>query len=59
VHGNIGEALVRTFLGFCFYFDLDFLNGVQNSIGLHAQVYLITNCFGGRQAVGGSYADFV
>jgi hypothetical protein len=26
---------------------------------LHAQIYLITNSFGGRQAVGGSYADFV
>ncbi len=41
--GNIGYALVRTFLGFCFYFDLDFLNGVQNSTALHAQIYLITN----------------
>jgi hypothetical protein len=33
-----------------FYFDLDFLNGVQNSIALHAKIYLITNNFGGRQA---------
>ncbi len=35
-----------------FFFELDFLNGVQNSITLHAQIYQIyqiTNSFGGRQ----------
>jgi hypothetical protein len=38
-------------LGFLFfYFDLDFLKGVQNSRALHAQIYLITNGLGGRQA---------
>jgi hypothetical protein len=31
----------------------------SNSIALQAQIYLNTNSFGGRQAVGGSYADFV
>jgi hypothetical protein len=41
-------------LGFLFfYFDLHILNGV------HALINLITNSFRGRQAVGGSYADFV
>jgi hypothetical protein len=30
----------------------------KNSIAIHAKIYLITNCFGGRQAVGGSYAVF-
>jgi hypothetical protein len=29
------------------------------SIALQAQIYLITKSFGGRQAVGESYADFV
>jgi hypothetical protein len=42
-----------------FYFDLDFKNGAQNSIPLHAQIYLITSSFGGQQAVGSSYAIFV
>jgi hypothetical protein len=40
-------------------FYLDFLNGVQNSIALHAQIYLTTNCFRVLQAVDGSCADFV
>jgi hypothetical protein len=31
------------------FFYLDFLNGVQHLIALHAQNYLITNSFGGRQ----------
>ncbi len=39
-----------------FYIDLEILNGVQNS---RAQIYLITNSFRGRQASGGSCADFV
>jgi hypothetical protein len=31
-----------------FYFDLEFLKGVQNSIALHAQIYLITIGLGGQ-----------
>jgi hypothetical protein len=42
-----------------FHFDLYFLYGVQNSIALHTQIYPIANSFGGRQAVGNRYADFV
>jgi hypothetical protein len=34
-----------------FYFDLDILNGVKNSIALHALINLITSSFRGRQAV--------
>jgi hypothetical protein len=41
---------------FIFYFN--FLNGVQKSVALHAQIYLITNNFESRQA-SGSFADFV
>jgi hypothetical protein len=44
---------------YIFIFDLEYLKGVQNSIALYAQIYLITNSFRSRQAVGGSYADFV
>ncbi len=33
---------------FIFNFDLEYSKGVQNSIVLHAQIYLITNSFGGR-----------
>ncbi len=44
---------VRAFLniGFLFfYLDLDFLNKDQNPTALQAQMYLITNSHGGRQA---------
>jgi hypothetical protein len=41
------------------YFDLDLKNKVPNFIAFHSRIYLIANSFGGRQAVGGSYADFV
>ncbi len=33
-----------------FIFDLGFLKEVQNSSALHAQIYLITDGLGGRQA---------
>jgi hypothetical protein len=48
-------------IGFLFFFsfDLFFFKGVQNSIALHAQIYLITTGLGGWQAQGGNYADFV
>jgi hypothetical protein len=35
-------------------FDLEYFKGVQISIVLHAQIYLITNGLGGRQAEGTS-----
>jgi hypothetical protein len=35
-------------LGQLFRFDIGLLNGVLNSIAFHAQLYLITNSFGGR-----------
>ncbi len=44
----------RTCLAICFLFfnfDLEFLEGVLTSIGLHAQIYLITIGFGGRQVL--------
>ncbi len=34
---------------FICYFVLEFLNGVQNYIALHGQIYLINSSFGGRQ----------
>ena len=47
-------------MGFRFLnFNLEFFKGVQNSIALHAQIYLITNVLGGQKMLGGSYADFV
>jgi hypothetical protein len=49
-----------TFLAIVFHsFYFDFFNGVQNSVALYAQIYLITNNFRTRQAVGGSLVDFV
>jgi hypothetical protein len=43
-------AQLDTFLAHTFlYFDFYFLNGVQNSIALHAQIYLITDSVGGWQ----------
>jgi hypothetical protein len=53
---RLGHSSLWVFISI--YFDLDILNGVQNSIALHAQMYLplITNSFG--QTQGGSYADF-
>jgi hypothetical protein len=39
-------------IGFLFFkIDLGFLKGVQNSIALHAQIYLITNGLGGPQGM--------
>jgi hypothetical protein len=53
-------GLVRTFLTISFFlFELVFLNGDQNYMALHARIFLITNSFGGPQAVGDSYTDFV
>jgi hypothetical protein len=37
---------------FFFFFDLEQLKGVQNSIVLHAQTYLITVGLGGRHVEG-------
>ncbi len=47
--GTHGEAYAGTCLaiGFLFFiFDLEHLKGVQNSIALHAQIYLIAWEFG-------------
>jgi hypothetical protein len=44
---------------FYYYLDRELLNGAQNSIALHTQIYLNTNSFGGQQAYGRSYDDFV
>jgi hypothetical protein len=58
-------ASVRTSLAIYFRFfnfDPEFLNGVSNSTALRAQIYKIPialETFGGRQAKGGSDADFV
>jgi hypothetical protein len=54
---GLGYSLLY-FLYIFFYFDIDFLHGVQNSIAVHAKIYLMTNSFGDRKAVGGSYVDF-
>jgi hypothetical protein len=43
---------------FYYYLDRDLLNGAQNSILIHTQIYQNTNSFGGRHAEGESYADF-
>jgi hypothetical protein len=61
--GSATALYVRERVPYSFFnFDLDFLNGVQNSIALHAQIYLITNSFGDQQAVECRrhllYADF-
>jgi hypothetical protein len=54
---GLGYSLLYFFVYFFFY--LDFLHGVQNSIAVHAKIYLIINSFGDRLAVGGSYDVFV
>jgi hypothetical protein len=39
-------------IGFYFFkFVVEYLQGVQNSIALTAQVYLITNALGGRRVL--------
>jgi hypothetical protein len=55
--GVIGKPMVSTYLaiGFnIFILSLEYFNGVENSIALQTQIYLITNRFGS-----GSYATFV
>jgi hypothetical protein len=42
----------HTTVGFLFfYFDLEFLKGVQSSMALTVKIYLITNSLRGRQVI--------